>query len=126
MQTRKLGNSDMPITPVGFGAWAIGGAGYDFGWGPQEDDESIALGVVLDSLLNWPRRLHPRLPGERHQRPHPHHHSHDVEGDQPAHRTPEQKNIDAEVGIENSQQRDMNNVDVDVAWRVLGQLLRPA
>jgi aryl-alcohol dehydrogenase-like predicted oxidoreductase len=36
MHTRKLGNSDLNITPVGFGAWAIGGTGYDFGWGPQD------------------------------------------------------------------------------------------
>jgi aryl-alcohol dehydrogenase-like predicted oxidoreductase len=32
MHNRKHGNSDLNITPVGFGAWAIGGAGYDFGW----------------------------------------------------------------------------------------------
>ena len=54
MQTRKLGNSDLTITPVGFGAWAIGGAGYDFGWGPQEDADSIAaIHRALELGVNW-------------------------------------------------------------------------
>jgi aryl-alcohol dehydrogenase-like predicted oxidoreductase len=54
MQTRKLGNSDLTITPVGFGAWAIGGAGYDFGWGPQENADSIAaIHRSLDLGVNW-------------------------------------------------------------------------
>jgi aryl-alcohol dehydrogenase-like predicted oxidoreductase len=54
MQTRKLGNSDLNITPVGFGAWAIGGAGYDFGWGPQEDADSIAaVHRALQLGVNW-------------------------------------------------------------------------
>ena len=42
MQTRKLGNSDLNITRTGFGAWAIGGGGWEFGWGNQEDNDSIA------------------------------------------------------------------------------------
>jgi aryl-alcohol dehydrogenase-like predicted oxidoreductase len=42
METRKLGNSNLQITPVGFGAWAIGGSGWDFAWGHQEDADSIA------------------------------------------------------------------------------------
>lgn len=42
MMTKKLGNSDLFITPVGFGAWAIGGAGWEFGWGEQDDKHSIA------------------------------------------------------------------------------------
>ena len=54
MQTRKLGNSDLMITPVGFGAWAIGGAGYDFGWGPQDDADSIAaIHRALELGVNW-------------------------------------------------------------------------
>jgi aryl-alcohol dehydrogenase-like predicted oxidoreductase len=54
MHTRKLGNSDLNITPVGFGAWAIGGAGYDFGWGPQEDADSIAaIHRALELGVNW-------------------------------------------------------------------------
>jgi aryl-alcohol dehydrogenase-like predicted oxidoreductase len=42
MQTRKLGNSDLHITPVGCGAWAIGGSGWQFAWGSQDDKDSIA------------------------------------------------------------------------------------
>jgi aryl-alcohol dehydrogenase-like predicted oxidoreductase len=54
MQTRRLGNSDLTITPVGFGAWAIGGAGYDFGWGAQEDVDSIAaIHRALELGVNW-------------------------------------------------------------------------
>ena len=54
MQTRRLGNSDLMITPVGFGAWAIGGAGYDFGWGPQDDADSIAaIHRALELGVNW-------------------------------------------------------------------------
>jgi aryl-alcohol dehydrogenase-like predicted oxidoreductase len=54
MATRKLGNSDLDITPVGFGAWAIGGVGYDFGWGPQEDADSIAaIHRALELGVNW-------------------------------------------------------------------------
>lgn len=54
MQTRKLGNSDMMITPLGIGAWAIGGGGWKFGWGPQEDEESIAaIRAGLDAGMNW-------------------------------------------------------------------------
>jgi hypothetical protein len=41
MQTHKLGNSDLNITPVGYGAWAIGGSGWEFGWGSQDDNDSI-------------------------------------------------------------------------------------
>jgi len=41
MNTRKLGNSDLMITPIGFGAWAVGGP-WQFGWGEQRDDNSIA------------------------------------------------------------------------------------
>jgi aryl-alcohol dehydrogenase-like predicted oxidoreductase len=54
MQTRKLGNSDLNITPVGYGAWAIGGSGWDFAWGTQDDADSI--GAIRRSLalgLNW-------------------------------------------------------------------------
>ncbi|WP_254511493.1 aldo/keto reductase [Anatilimnocola floriformis] len=54
MQTRKLGNSDLNITPLGFGAWAIGGGGWAFGWGPQDDADSIAaIHEALDCGLNW-------------------------------------------------------------------------
>src|SRR5258705_10360511 len=54
MEKRKLGNSDLEITPIGFGAWAIGGGGWEFGWGPQDDDESIAaIHRALEHGINW-------------------------------------------------------------------------
>jgi aryl-alcohol dehydrogenase-like predicted oxidoreductase len=54
MKTRRLGNSDLQITPVGFGAWAIGGTGYDFAWGHQDDAESIpAIHRALELGVNW-------------------------------------------------------------------------
>ena len=39
---RRLGSSDLEITPVGFGAWAIGGGDWAYGWGPQDDADSLA------------------------------------------------------------------------------------
>jgi aryl-alcohol dehydrogenase-like predicted oxidoreductase len=54
MQTKQLGNSDMHITPIGIGAWAMGGGGWAFAWGPQDDDESIAaIHAALDAGINW-------------------------------------------------------------------------
>jgi len=54
MQTRMLGNSDLAITPVGYGAWAIGGTGWEYAWGPQKDDDSInAIRRSLDLGVNW-------------------------------------------------------------------------
>jgi len=54
MQTRKLGNSDLMITPVGFGAWAIGGGGWAFAWGAQEESDSIAaIHCALELGVNW-------------------------------------------------------------------------
>ena len=54
MQKRQLGSSDLSITPIGFGAWAIGGGGWMFGWGPQDDEESIqAIRHAVDSGINW-------------------------------------------------------------------------
>ena len=53
MQSRTLGNSDLKITPLGFGAWAVGGD-WKFGWGPQPDADSIsAIHRALDSGMNW-------------------------------------------------------------------------
>jgi aryl-alcohol dehydrogenase-like predicted oxidoreductase len=54
MQKRQLGNSDLQITPLGVGAWAIGGGGLPFAWGPQDDNDSIgALHAALDRGINW-------------------------------------------------------------------------
>jgi aryl-alcohol dehydrogenase-like predicted oxidoreductase len=54
METRQLGNSDMRITPIGFGAWAIGGAGWAYSWGEQDDNASIAaIRHALDRGMNW-------------------------------------------------------------------------
>lgn len=51
---RTLGNSDLQLTAIGFGAWAIGGGNWEFGWGPQDDDESIeAIHRALDLGINW-------------------------------------------------------------------------
>jgi aryl-alcohol dehydrogenase-like predicted oxidoreductase len=54
MQTRKLGNSDLYITEVGFGAWAVGGSGWQFAWGSQNDNDSIsAIHRSLELGVNW-------------------------------------------------------------------------
>jgi aryl-alcohol dehydrogenase-like predicted oxidoreductase len=54
MQTRTLGVSDLNLTPLGFGAWAIGGGGWAFGWGQQDERDSIAaIHEALDAGINW-------------------------------------------------------------------------
>jgi aryl-alcohol dehydrogenase-like predicted oxidoreductase len=54
MKTQQFGNTDMHITPIGFGSWAVGGGGYQFGWGPQDDEQSIAaINHALDLGINW-------------------------------------------------------------------------
>jgi len=54
MQAKRLGNSDLEITPLGIGAWAMGGSGWAFSWGPQDDEESIsAIHAALDRGINW-------------------------------------------------------------------------
>ncbi len=51
---RTLGNSDLHLTPIGFGAWAIGGGNWEFAWGPQDDSESVsAIHRAFDLGLNW-------------------------------------------------------------------------
>ena len=53
MRTRQLGSQGPDITTVGFGAWAIGGP-WKFGWGAQDDDDSIAaIRHAIDSGINW-------------------------------------------------------------------------
>ncbi|HVT97068.1 MAG TPA: aldo/keto reductase [Acidobacteriaceae bacterium] len=52
--TKTLGNSDLHLTPIGYGAWAIGGGNWEFGWGSQDEGEAIAaIDRALDSGLNW-------------------------------------------------------------------------
>lgn len=54
MKTKPLGHSDLQITPIGFGAWAIGGGGWAFAWGGQDDSDSItAIREALDAGVNW-------------------------------------------------------------------------
>jgi aryl-alcohol dehydrogenase-like predicted oxidoreductase len=54
MEKKRLGNSDMEITRIGVGGWAMGGGGWAFAWGPQDDQESIAaIHTALDHGVNW-------------------------------------------------------------------------
>ena len=51
---RTLGNSDLHLTPIGFGAWAVGGGDWQFAWGPQDDNDSIAaIHRALELGVNW-------------------------------------------------------------------------
>jgi aryl-alcohol dehydrogenase-like predicted oxidoreductase len=54
LATRQLGNSDLHITTIGYGAWAIGGGNWEFAWGAQDDDESVkTIERAIDSGINW-------------------------------------------------------------------------
>lgn len=54
LRTAQLGTTGLQITRVGFGAWAIGGGGWEFGWGPQDDAQSIAaIHRALERGVNW-------------------------------------------------------------------------
>src|SRR5262245_6876767 len=54
MALRKLGNTDFDITSIGFGAWAIGGSGWKYAWGHQNDDDSIAaIQRAVEAGMNW-------------------------------------------------------------------------
>lgn len=54
LPTRALGSSGLDITTIGFGAWAAGGGGWSFGWGPQDDSASIAaMRRAIDGGVNW-------------------------------------------------------------------------
>ena len=54
LPTRRLGRSDLHLSTVGFGAWAAGGGGWAYGWGPQDDAASIAsIGYALERGINW-------------------------------------------------------------------------
>jgi aryl-alcohol dehydrogenase-like predicted oxidoreductase len=54
MEKRLLGNTGFGITPIGLGAWAMGGGGWTFAWGPQDDSESVAaIHHAIDLGINW-------------------------------------------------------------------------
>ena len=54
MQKVRFGKTDLEITPVGFGAWAIGGGGWAAAWGPQDDDEAVgAIRRAVELEINW-------------------------------------------------------------------------
>jgi aryl-alcohol dehydrogenase-like predicted oxidoreductase len=54
LETKVLGDSDLDLTRIGFGAWAIGGGDWQFAWGPQDDKESVeAIHRALDLGINW-------------------------------------------------------------------------
>jgi aryl-alcohol dehydrogenase-like predicted oxidoreductase len=54
LKTAALGETGLEITRVGFGAWAIGGGGWEFGWGPQDDEDSVAaISHALELGVNW-------------------------------------------------------------------------
>src|SRR6187431_3079655 len=54
MHTRKLGYSGLQLTPIGLGTWAMGGGGWLFGWGAQDDSASVdAIRAGLDAGVNW-------------------------------------------------------------------------
>lgn len=54
MDKRKLGYTDLQLTTIGLGTWAIGGGGWEYSWGPQDDDEAVAgILTALDKGINW-------------------------------------------------------------------------
>lgn len=54
MEARKLGYSDLNLSTIGLGTWAMGGGDWKFGWGPQNDDASTAaIRQALDEGINW-------------------------------------------------------------------------
>jgi aryl-alcohol dehydrogenase-like predicted oxidoreductase len=54
LKTTQLGQTGLKITRVGFGAWAIGGGDWEFGWGSQDDEQSIAaIHRALEHGINW-------------------------------------------------------------------------
>ena len=53
MQERRLGNTDLELTTVGLGTWAMGGP-WEYGWGPQDDDEAVAaIKAAIEMGINW-------------------------------------------------------------------------
>ena len=54
MDLKTLGQSDLKLSPIGIGAWAIGGGGWAFSWSDQDDQVSIrSIHAALDAGMNW-------------------------------------------------------------------------
>src|ERR1700733_344579 len=54
LTSTQLGKTGLDVTRLGVGAWAIGGGGWEFGWGPQDDEQSIAaIHRALELGVNW-------------------------------------------------------------------------
>ena len=54
MRTRRLGSTDLDLSVIGFGTWALGGTGWKYSWGPQDDDLSVAaIRRAADLGINW-------------------------------------------------------------------------
>jgi aryl-alcohol dehydrogenase-like predicted oxidoreductase len=54
MRTRQLGETDLHLSVIGLGSWAIGGSGWDYGWGHQEEKDSLdAIHEALECGINW-------------------------------------------------------------------------
>jgi aryl-alcohol dehydrogenase-like predicted oxidoreductase len=54
MQKRRFGKTDLEITPIGFGSWAIGGGNWEYGWGPQDDQAATeAIQKAVELGINW-------------------------------------------------------------------------
>jgi len=54
MKTRKLGWTDLNLTTIGLGTWAMGGGDWSFSWGPQDDEESMAaVSLAIEKGINW-------------------------------------------------------------------------
>lgn len=54
VEKRKLGNSQLQLTCLGFGSWAIGGGDWAFGWGDQDENEAVeAIVAAIDRGINW-------------------------------------------------------------------------
>jgi aryl-alcohol dehydrogenase-like predicted oxidoreductase len=54
MRKRRLGNSDLQLSTLGFGSWAAGGPDWKAGWGPQDDNDSIAaIHRAVELGVNW-------------------------------------------------------------------------
>ena len=54
METRRLGNTDLRLTEIGLGTWAMGGGDWKFSWGPQDDEQSVrTIQRAMELGVNW-------------------------------------------------------------------------